>query len=588
MQVLKVAFGTFAKQFLIMAEIQPTNICCFDLDKDCIDYFKSLGLNVYEGSLGSVLSINWDNLTTSVVKVLVNYDYPNNLHEYHVFVTDTDNASEKNYIPSEHRVKDIESKEERCLTCHHPISKLDLRPYGTNVLKHFFDKNSKLKRIEVVFVGPKNEVEYTSDGLVSHSPDTHGPFSNYSAWHILTGEDKYGMKVSLGEYKISNTLFESRQSQIRYYHTFHIPFRQYDDELKKDKAYISLLENENGECISYVFCLSDDYIQFVLPQVEDKAALLKDLFEKILFKFFSKFFPDIEANRWISQPEYILPEEKKIEEEIAAKREEYEKEIAILEKKYGEVSQKYAFLKDLLTSTGDQLVKAVKAFLEWLGFENVIEKDEIVEDGHPKEEDIDFNYKNQLVLLEVKGINGTSTDSECSQIDKVVYRRIKQLGKTNVHGVYIVNNQKNVEPLKRQKPPFNETQISDAVNQERTMIYTAQLFALYSDIEKGFITKENARKCFLIPGLADFHSSLCSLGEPYKYYQGNTVICLELAGKKVSVGDTIFYKDKLQRLVGLKVESIQQENSPLQDAAMGETAIKVNQKVPKGVGILIA
>lgn len=134
-------------------------------------------------------------------------------------------------------------------------------------------------------------------------------------------------------------------------------------------------------------------------------------------------------------------------------------------------------------------------------------------------------------------------------------------------------------------PPFNDTQISDAVNQDRTMIYTAQLFALYSDIENGFITKEEARKCFLTPGLANFHSSLFSLGEPYKYFQGNTVICVELAVKKVSVGDTIFYKDKLQRLVGLKIETIEQNNQPVLFAESGKTAIKVYQKVPHGVEI---
>ncbi len=569
-----------------MSEIQPTNICCFDLDKDSIDYFNSLGLNVYEGSLGSVFSIDWEKSTTSVVKVLVDYDYPANLHEYYVFVADTDNASEKNYKSSEHRVKNIESKEDRCLTCHHPISKLDLRPYGTNVLKHVFDKISNSKRIEVVFIGPQHEVEYTSDGLVRHSPNTHGPYNNYSAWNILHGEDKYGERVSLGEYKLSYTLFESRQSQIKYYHTFHIPSRQYDDELKQDRAYCSLLENENGECISYAFSPSDDYIQFVLPQVENKSALIKDLFEKFLFENFSQFFPDIEANRWIHQPEYRLPEEKQIDAEIVAKREEYEKEIAALEQKSEEVSLKYAFLKEMLISTGDQLVKAVKAYMEWLGFENVIEKDETVEDGQPKEEDLALNYYDQLILLEVKGINGTSTDSECSQIDKVVYRRIKQLDKTNVHGVYIVNNQKNVEPLKRLMPPFNDTQVSDAINQDRTMIYTTQLFALYSDIENGFITKEEARKCFLTPGLADFHSSLFSLGEPYKYFQGNTVICIDLAGKKVSAGDKIFYKDKFHRLVCLNVESIEQNKQPIKSAEYGKTAINVGVKVPNGVEIL--
>ena len=78
------------------------------------------------------------------------------------------------------------------------------------------------------------------------------------------------------------------------------------------------------------------------------------------------------------------------------------------------------------------------------------------------------------------------------------------------------------------------------------MLYTAQLFALHSDIEKGYVTKEFARSCFMRPGLADFHTGFIPVGKPYNYYQNDTVICLELNGVKVSVGDTLYYKDNLQ------------------------------------------
>ena len=225
------------------------------------------------------------------------------------------------------------------------------------------------------------------------------------------------------------------------------------------------------------------------------------------------------------------------------------------------------------------MVKAVKTYLEWLGFTNVIDKDETLKEDEIKEEDLDLNYNGQLVLLEVKGINGTSTDGECSQINKIVLRRMKQLKTTDVHVVYVVNNQKNVEPLSRQVPPFNDNQISDAVNQDRTMIYTAQLFALFSDIENGFVTKEEARECFLKPGLANFHSNMTSLGVPYDYFQKNTVVCLELDGIQISVGDTLYFKDSLNKLVGCKVESIQQDKQSISTVTTGRVGIKLKTKV---------
>ena len=268
-------------------------------------------------------------------------------------------------------------------------------------------------------------------------------------------------------------------------------------------------------------------------------------------------------------------------------KEEYKIAIAALEKEAEEVGKKNDFLKQLLTGTGDQLVKAVKTYLEWLGFTNVIDKDETLEDGEIKEEDLDLNYNGQLVLIEVKGINGTSTDAECSQVDKIVSRRIKQLDTTKVHGVYVVNNQKNVEPLNRQIPPFNKNQVSDAEIMDRTLVYTSQLFSLYSDIENGYVTREEARGCFLQQGLANFHASFKSLGKPYNYYQGHTVICMDLKGDKVSVGDTFYYKDSLQRLVGLTVESIQHNNTPMDHVEIGKTAIKVGKNVPNGVELFI-
>lgn len=45
-----------------MSTIKPTNVCCIDVQHDCLEYLKGLGLSVYEGSLGSVYSLDWKNL----------------------------------------------------------------------------------------------------------------------------------------------------------------------------------------------------------------------------------------------------------------------------------------------------------------------------------------------------------------------------------------------------------------------------------------------------------------------------------------------------------------------------------------------
>lgn len=570
-----------------MAEIEKTNICCLDLNNECIAYFKSLGLNVFEGTLGSVMSIDWNKIKNYRVFIRPDFDIPSNLHEYHVYVADTGNAKQREFKSEEHESKKIEKSDPRRFSCEPPVNLLDIQPLGGYYLNRQLQAENRHKRIEIVFLGPNIEVEYTTDSLTYHDPRSFGKMSNNEAWGILKGNSKYGRRVKQEDYALSKLLFEGRKDHIEYYNTFQFPATREGDTKIPDPDYMSLLNNEDGECISYLFFDKEQGLKIVLPQVEDKAGLLRDLFENLIFKHFSDFFPDIEVKSWIKKPDYQLPEEKAIRSLMATKQEEFEKEMADLGKKAEEASNRYAFLKKIITCTGSELVVAIKEYLEWLGFENIIDQDDALKEGEIREEDLNMKYKGQLVLIEVKGINGTSKDTECSQVDKIVLRRTKQLKTSDIHGVYIVNNQKNVELAGRQVPPFNDNQVSDAENQDRTMIYTAQLFALFFDIENGYISREEARECFLTPGLANFHNRYKTLGTPYNYYQGNTVICLELNGDKVAEDGELYYEDSLQRLIELKVLSIQQNNISVSTAETGKTAIKVNQKVPKGIDILV-
>ena len=571
-----------------MSEIQKTNICCLDLPEECIDYLKSLDLNVYEGSLGSVFSINWGRNNYGSKSLLIDVNYPANLHEYHIFIHDMENPNKREYLIEEHRIKDVESSEERHLECYYPVNVLDIRPFGLLRLSQRLRDISNHARIEIIFIGRENEVTYHSNVIGGHDHQVVGTISNIEGWHLTSGTEKCGERVKLEENGLSKILFEGRIKQVKYYRVFTLPTEIKDEKRVIDNRYIPLLSNESGECISYLYYHSEEYIKIVLPQVEDKAGLLKDLFENILFKFCSDFFPDIEARSWINNETYLLPEELAIQDKIEAKREELQREIEKLKKEENAIREKNLYLKQMLTETGGLLVSSVKTFMEWLGFEKVTDKDETLKEGEIREEDLFFDYNGTHIIVEVKGIGGTSTDAECSQIDKIVNRRMRQLNTTDVHGIYIVNNQKNIEPLKRTIPPFNETQIKDAVGQSRTMVYTTQLFAIFSDIENGFITKEYARNCFMRPGLADFHAGLVSLGKPYSYYQNDTVVCLELDGVRIKIGDRLFYKDSLQQLIGLTVKELQQDGKDCLEVSSGKTGLKLDNKVPRNKSIYIA
>ena len=216
-----------------------------------------------------------------------------------------------------------------------------------------------------------------------------------------------------------------------------------------------------------------------------------------------------------------------------------------------------------------------------MGFENVFGQDQRQIDNI-FEEDVQVDLgEDGLLIIEVKGIGGTSTDAECSQIDKIKFRRCEERGKFDVHALYIVNNERHIEPLKRTLPPFNEVQIKDAQNSKRGLVYTWQLFNLYFNIKNGLFTKEEARNRLVKQiGLVDFTPvGLVELGIPYHYYDKNTVICLEIEDFLLCVGDTLVF-EKDGRYEMMKIESLQMEHMSYNEISSGHIGIKVNKNVP--------
>lgn len=208
-----------------MAEILKTNICCLDLTQDCIDYLRSLDLNVYDGSLGSLFSVKWVRTDYGDKTVIADVDYPENLHEYHVFIHDMGNPHQREYKAEEHLIGDIASGENRYLACLYPVNTYDLRPYGLHKLKRQLSNLKNHRRIEIVFVGRENSVLYYSNAISVHDQRHFGPISNLDDWHFVAGGEKVGERVTLTEYGISKNLFESRRNRVKYYRVF--PSQQY-------------------------------------------------------------------------------------------------------------------------------------------------------------------------------------------------------------------------------------------------------------------------------------------------------------------------------------------------------------------------
>ena len=188
-----------------------------------------------------------------------------------------------------------------------------------------------------------------------------------------------------------------------------------------------------------------------------------------------------------------------------------------------------------------------------------------------------------LLVIEIKGIGGTSTDSECSQVSKFKYRRSKEREAFNVFGLYLVNHQRYLPPFERNNPPFNSTQIQDAKNDERGLLTTFDLFKLHFNIINNFVSKEDAREVLLQYGLIEFNpSNAIFIGKPAEIHHSGYVAILELHNVLLSVNMSIIVKDK-GYYRSVTIVEIQVDGESISTVDNGEIGIKLSDKIDNKV-----
>lgn len=569
-----------------------TRVLCVDMEQDIIDFLKSESLEVYNGSLGPIIDArnfesNWD-----VLPLKLDLNIPDNLHEYSVIIEDL--SAHRETITYDYTKNDVKGKfydaedNYRCLCLKRPQNIFDPVPFGAA----FIANSLKYKEdflIKILFQAKRYEVGYYQMNSNYYRDEVFGRFSNYQYVNNFTLNAKCGDRIIVADNKLAKMLFVGLEEQISYVQTYFHSYHYDTDGITRinNKNFLPLLTNGQGEIISYAYYEENKCITIMFPILLDKRLLLERLFKDFLYQTFSELFPMQKENSWLTNREYELPEILKLNRDKEEALRIYEESIAQKDKAIKDIREKYNYLFDMLTESGETLVNKVKRYLEWLGFDNVQSMDEEVKEGEDFQEDLQIHLdNNELLIIEVKGLHGTSKDNECSQISKIELRRIHERKYSNVHALYIVNNERGKEPLKRQIPPFTETQIKDAEFAHRAMAYTYQLFNLYFEIESGIISKEEARNALFQNGLVDFRSNFKSIGKPYDYFKNNKVACVELHDTILSVGDKVYFEDDRKRLNVVEIVNIQVNRQNTQTARDGKVGIEFNMKVPKGAVLL--
>lgn len=560
-----------------------TKICTLDLGKSLVQYL-SKRFDVYDGSLGDNVEVA--GLNSRGLRLLSTMNVPNNLQEYEIFIEDMFHDGAITYNSNDHTRTYNTGTSDFYIVSYAPQTIANLYCIGSHYFADELSKSRRRPAIKIAFQARFHEVEYLTKDFSKCDTCSSNTYSNYGHLRCSLDMAVEGKEVRLAENKLSKLLFEGLLNDVHYYQAFKYIKRWKDNGFVNDEGFMPLLMNTNGDIVSYIY-LSEEDITIILPQTEKKIELLEKVFDEIVFKIFSDYVPEVEESVWIDNPTYFLPGYAELIQKQSELRVKYDADMKLIKEQMDENRRKYGFLHTLLTATGDDLVKAMIQYLRWLGFEKVIDKDLIRNEGDLLEEDIQVDLgEDGLLVIEVKGVGGTSTDAQCSQIHKIVHRREKERNAFDVHGLYIVNNELYKEPLKRTIPPFSPMQIKDAEYDERGLVYTWQLYNLFFDVEAGVISKEEARKILMGKGLIDFSPELKELGIPYNYYQQNSVICVELKEHAIKVGDELYYRDDGKWNV-VELKSIQQDGKDVTIASNGKFGLGLAKEIPRNLPLYI-
>lgn len=563
----------------IVVQEKP-KICLIDIDDCDFKFLQSKGFNCTSGTLGNPVEVP-KKYQHEEHQCLLNFDIPPNLHEYDIVVVSLQTSKTIPYKQSDHTHSQVKGGEEIFMLSKFPQTVFDPRPFSAFILKNKCSDLQEKESIIIAFACEKECVEYepalmTQRGLRSKgklTKDTYSFLESLPSSDNVTGRETEICHDLRSE---MTKVLTKHNDDCTYAITFDHPKIWKDSKKIKCESFHPLMQTSDGRIISFADLRSKPYV-FIFPLIKRKKEFLVELFQNVLPSIFPKIFPYCTQFSWLKDEAYQLPNEKTLLTEKKQLKTKYTEKIGEVKGKIDANHEKYSFLHDLLTQTSDELVKTVENYFRWLEFVKVTNMDEA--NSGLREEDLQVQLDNGLLVAEVKGIGGTSTDGECSQISKVKYRRARERNSFDVYALYIVNHQRYLPPKERMNPPFNTQQIQDAKNDERGLVSTYELFKLYFNIDSGVITKEDARKALLQHGLVTFTpSNSVRIGYPLEIHHNGLVAILKIEGVTLSKGATIIICDE-QKFRCSKIIDIQFNDRQVESISDGEIGVELNTKI---------
>jgi len=386
--------------------------------------------------------------------------------------------------------------------------------------------------------------------------------------HLETKED-YGFEIFLQDQRLKEFYFIKEALKNTQF-TATIKF-----DYGYEKYFIAILKNKYGDNIGGIFFQEESKGRIViLPQITKKSEVVVSLINEFLPTLSPHLFPDFKMFKWVENNEYELDTILNYKTEKMKVNQRAKKELEEIDKKILKERERFGFLHEIITKSGDELVVSVKKCLEFIGFKKVINIDEKIdnqEGSTSKQEDLQILDKSPILLLEIKGLSGRPRESDTMQVYKYISRRIKELDRTDVRGISIINHQRNIPPLERDnRNVFTKQQIDDANSNDITLLTTWDLFLLTRGMIKWKWNPKVLKDLLYRKGIfSKIPTNYKPVGKVVKYWKKLNVIEVKIDDNKIQKGQLVGYVTAKGYFEEYAL-SLQVENKNVIDAIPGQ------------------
>jgi len=567
---------------------QKPKILLIDLPNELTNTLKSAGFNVSAGTFGSPYKVK---ISDDYQPVIPNFDLPN-FSEQEIIIIDLTAPSILDAPTGEKMTS--EGENDWWAKC--SLGFIDPRPYVMSLVKESFDRILNNGGVFVVFTQPRlyQSIFLARKQFDQFKIEKYIGTDNWSFLSILSNhtaiKEDYGNEVFLQDPKLKEFCFIKEA----------LKDAQFTATIKFDYGYandfITILKNKYEDSIGGIFFQKESKGRIViLPQITKKSEVIVSLINEFLPTLSPHLFPDFKMFKWVENNEYELDTILNYKTEKMKVNQRTKKELEEIDKKILKERERSGFLHGIITKSGDELVVSVKKCLEFIGFKKVINVDDKIDSQEAstlKQEDLQILDKSPILLLEIKGLSGRPRESDTMQVYKYISRRMKELGRTDVRGISIINHQRNIPPLERDnRNVFTKQQIDDANSNDITLLTTWDLFLLTRGMIKWEWNPKVIQELFYQKGIiSKFPTNYKPLGEIIKYWKEPNVIEIKISDNKLHKGQRIGYVINLGFLEE-EVTSLEIENCKITEAIPGQIVgiktIYSKEKLVKGTNVYI-